>query len=799
MWSDRKDDFKRAGKCLFWLRPRSLGEYFPTIIASLILILSLPIFISGILLMEGIIKDYGQSLLKNHLNDLVKDVDRRYKTLKRVGLEDSIKHLEEIKRISLEEFSKYRFGKSGRVFVVKRDGELLLANSYINKGRTDLSDFLDVLKETQKTKDLLEFQIDGTSLIATFIYYPRWKSFIGISIKKSELFAAKNKFIFINGITVLVTILISLLFFKNLQNTVIFPILRLSRFADCVTKGQYEVNLPGEFKFELELLRNSFLRMLSSLREKIEESNRQLKIISDREAKLKTALQALKNEKERLSITLKSIGDGVITTDTNGKIELMNEVAERLTGWKWQDAYGRHLSEVFRIFDEKTGNSFPDPVAKVINKGKVVELSNNSVLISKDGTKRLIVDSGAPIRDVNGNILGVVLVFRDVTQRRKMEKELLNMEKLRAVGILAGGIAHDFNNILTAILGSINLVSLSKNLSNRDRDILKQAESACMRATSLTKQLLTFAKGGAPIKETQRLEDIVIDSAKFILRGSGIKLDIDISKDLWWVDVDKGQFSQVIQNIILNAKEAMKDKGTIRISMKNLGSYRPTGHKKERDWVLVTIKDSGPGIPEDIISNIFEPYFTTKETGSGLGLAICHSIVTKHDGVIEVCSREGEGTTFRILLPRSMAKEGYKQVEEQEKEPLKVSGSPKRILLVDDEDIVREMAKEMLKGLGYDVVDADSATSALKIFKDAIKENHPFDCVITDLTMPGEMGGKELMEALKELDKKVRIILSSGYGDTSFLADYEKYGFSAILTKPYRLTELDNTIRRVIA
>ncbi|MBW1791805.1 MAG: PAS domain S-box protein, partial [Deltaproteobacteria bacterium] len=348
----------------------------------------------------------------------------------------------------------------------------------------------------------------------------------------------------------------------------------------------------------------------------------------------KQAEMQLAAEKERLAVTLRSIGDGVITTDISGNIVLLNKVAEKLTGWSNEEAAGRPLEKVFHIINEQTREVCENPVSKVISSGQIVALANHTALIAKDGSERSIADSGAPILDDQSKIVGVVLVFRDVTDQIKTEKELLKVKKLESIGVLAGGIAHDFNNILAAILGNLNLASLDSNLLPGTKKLLSEAERAALRAKGLTQQLLTFAKGGEPVKETASLESVIKDSANFVLHGDTVACRYDIPENLWLVDIDKGQMSQVIQNIVLNGSHAMPDGGTIHVTCENIDPLQAEDVFLPRDkkFVRVAISDSGIGIPANVVDKIFDPYFSTKQEGSGLGLAISHSIITKHNG-----------------------------------------------------------------------------------------------------------------------------------------------------------------------
>ncbi|MCI5124362.1 MAG: PAS domain S-box protein, partial [Candidatus Electrothrix sp. AR5] len=374
---------------------------------------------------------------------------------------------------------------------------------------------------------------------------------------------------------------------------------------------------------------------------------------------LKQAQQEAEEERERLSVTLQSIADGVITTDVQGKTVFINRAAEQLTGWKNADTVGKFSDEIFRIFDEKTGEKAPNPVERVLRAGKGLALSQDAVLQRKDGTKMSVADSGAPIRDRENHVIGVVIIFRDITQEKKMEQERVKIRKLESVGVLAGGIAHDFNNLLSAILGNIELASSGVTEDSKISSLLADAQKATERATKLTYQLLTFSKGGEPIKEKTSLPDLISESANFVLHGSLVSCEFSFTDDLWMIHADSGQISQVIQNIILNAKDAMPNGGRIRVECSNVEDLA-SGlllRRHKGNFVRITLQDTGAGIPREIIDSIFDPYFTTKKEGNGLGLAICHSIIKKHGGHITVHSEPQQGTTFSIYLPAIPAPE----------------------------------------------------------------------------------------------------------------------------------------------
>jgi PAS domain S-box-containing protein len=509
----------------------------------------------------------------------------------------------------------------------------------------------------------------------------------------------------------------------------------------------------------------------------------------------KKAEEAIAAEKERLAVTLRSIGDAVIVTDIEGSITLMNKVAEELTGWTGDVCIGKPLSEIFIILNENTRERCENPVDKVRSTGLIVGLANHSVLIRKDGTEMIIADSAAPIRDMESKIIGFVLVFRDITVQCKTDAELQKMQKLESLGILAGGLAHDFNNLLTGIIGNVGLAKMQVGKEHKAYDHLTKAEGATERAASLTQQLLTFAKGGEPIKRKTDIAAVVKESVGFALHGSQVRCEYMIPAELWNTEVDSGQMAQVFNNLIINALHAMPYGGTVHISFENISLAEdqiPT--LTYGDYVKIEFRDEGTGIAEEHLSRIFDPYFTTKKQGSGLGLATVFSIINRHGGYITVESTVGRGTTFYIYLPatRDTSHDGYQEIG-------RVSLGQGRILVMDDEAIVRETAGAILAALGYEVAFTDDGTKLIKLYKRAIDEKRPFNIVIMDLTIPGGMGGKETVKRLLEIDADAKVIVSSGYSTDPIMSNYKEYGFKGVITKPYNIAQVSKAISRVLA
>ncbi len=386
----------------------------------------------------------------------------------------------------------------------------------------------------------------------------------------------------------------------------------------------------------------------------------------------------------------------------------------------------------------------------------------------------------------------IAIIIKFIDQARDVEKA----SKIESLGIFAGGIAHDFNNLLTAIIGNLSMAKILAKNKSEIHEILSDAEKASLRARSLTRQLLTFSKGGVPIKQTTSIKDLLTDTVNFILSGSHIKSDFSFSAGLWDVDIDEDQISQVINNLVINAMQSMPHGGRISISACNreILDDDEIDLRKGR-FVIITITDTGQGIPEKILKNIFDPYFTTREMGSGLGLAVSYSIIKKHAGHIAVNSKKGTGTTFRLFLPASHKRQGIVE-NKNEKKTVSFSG---RVLFMDDEEIIRILGKKMFSHLGFDVVCTGDGDETFEVYRREKEKGRPFDIIIMDLTIPGGMGGKETIGRLRQYDPDVVAVASSGYSNDPVLDRYEEYGFADRLVKPYQYEEIKAVIKRVFS
>jgi PAS domain S-box-containing protein len=401
-----------------------------------------------------------------------------------------------------------------------------------------------------------------------------------------------------------------------------------------------------------------------------------------------------------------------------------------------------------------------------------------------------------PIKDRTGAVISVIETVNNITERHLLKEEQLKTQKLEAIGTLAGGIAHDFNNLLQGVFGYISMAKMVLDQKERSLSMLEQAEKALHMSVDLTTQLLTFSKGGKPVKKKITIQPVIENSAKFALSGSSVDYRIKFDEDLWTVEADEGQIGQVIQNIVLNADQAMPAGGTIAISAKNVsapGKGLPA-HLAEGNYVEISVEDNGIGVPEQYIPRLFDPYFTTKEKGSGLGLATSYSIIKNHGGLIDVKSQSGRGSTFFVYLP-ALETEG----ETVKNVPASAEASRKgRVLVMDDEELVRNIVGIMLRALGHEVKFAEDGEEAIAKYREALSSGRRFDIVILDLTIRGGMGGEEALKELLALDPEVKAVVSSGYSDSATISEYEARGFSACLAKPYEVDALKDVLNALL-
>lgn len=510
---------------------------------------------------------------------------------------------------------------------------------------------------------------------------------------------------------------------------------------------------------------------------------------------LKRAEAELAAEKERLVVTLRAMAEGVITTDTRGVVQFMNRAAEELTQFPASEAMGRPLTEVCVLREERSDTAFVLPLIRVLSERTLIDLPPQTLLVGRGGDSCLVEGCCAPVHNPDSEIIGTVLVIRDITVRQRFELELERASRLESIGILAGGIAHDFNNILTAIMGNITLAMLDTEGMAVVERYLQEAERATLRARDLTQQLLTFSKGGDPVRDVVALPEIIREVAEFALHGSRVKCEYNLPAELWPADADKGQLGQVVQNLVINAVQAMPEGGSIRISAANeeIGP-EPRKPLAPGHYVRISVSDTGAGIKAEHLARIFDPYFTTKQHGSGLGLTTVYSIIRKHQGYIEAESELGHGTTFSFWLP-ARPEMGREAAAEAGEPVRRMTG---RVLFMDDEEPISAMAEMLLRRLGFEVELARDGSETVQKFSKAHAAGRPFDLVVLDLTVPGGVGGREAVEQLRRIEPAVKAIVSSGYSSDPVLANFRAYGFCGMVAKPYRVEDFARVLRTAL-
>lgn len=426
---------------------------------------------------------------------------------------------------------------------------------------------------------------------------------------------------------------------------------------------------------------------------------------------------------------------------------------------------------------------------RVIKSGKPVMVEEP---ISDKGDIRWFETFKAPITDKQGMVIGTTGYSRDITERKRMEEELQKTQKLDSLGVLAGGIAHDFNNLLTGIFGYIDLARAASK-DAKVTDYLETTIVAMNRARALTQQLLTFAKGGVPVQKITPLNPFIQETAQFALSGSNISCRFDLAENLWPCNIDKNQIGQVIDNIVINAQQATPNGGSIEITAKNssLGEKEHVTLVKG-NYVKVSIKDFGTGIPKDIMPRIFDPFYTTKTKGHGLGLATCYSIMSRHGGAIEVESELGKGSTFQVYLPAST-----EAVAVNAPAVIRHQGGG-TIIVMDDEKVIREAIRNMLETMGYSVVCKNDGKEVLDFFIKETKANHVISAILLDLTVAGGLGGKETVAEIRKsiAGATIPVFVASGYTDDPIMRNPADYGFTASICKPFTMAELSEMLNR---
>jgi PAS domain S-box-containing protein len=507
------------------------------------------------------------------------------------------------------------------------------------------------------------------------------------------------------------------------------------------------------------------------------------------------AEELLGQEAERLAVTLESVREAIVVTDPEGRVRLMNRVALGFAGKLWDSARGRLATQLLRLEDPTAKSSIGTLIRQALTLSHPEEVPTVFTLHLPEGRILSVAVTVAALHVPNQGVQGAVLCLRDITERQRLAEEQLRASKLESVGQLAGGIAHDFNNLLAAMLGNVSLASQMLDTPDELETCLKQTEAAIWRARGLTQQLLTFAKGGAPVARPTDVRTVSRQAVELALRGTNVRLELDFPADLWPAEVDPGQLAQVFQNLALNSVQAMNGQGQVWLSARNVpvtAADRPTS--LHGDAICFAVRDAGPGLSPEAMGRLFEPYFTTRSGASGLGLATAYNIVRRHSGLLTADASPGQGACFSVWLPATL-----RPVTRSEPKPISPLGQLRgRLLIMDDDRAVQAVAVQLARRVGLEVAAAAHGEAALDLYRQALAENHPFAAVLLDLTIVGGLGGLDTLRRLRQLDPGVVAIVSSGYSNDPVLANFEAEGFRGILEKPYSADQFVAVLREVL-
>jgi len=550
-----------------------------------------------------------------------------------------------------------------------------------------------------------------------------------------------------------------------------------------------EIDERKKAEAELRLIKDGLEETVSRRAGELKRANKEL---SREVAERRLAEERLNESEKRYRNLVESSSDWIWEVDRDGVYTYSSPSVELMLGYTVEEILGKTFfdlmppGEAERIlaeFRDKRDNGLP-----------FVRLVNT--VLHRDGSERILETNGEPVFDGEGGLIGYRGIDRDITHRVRHEEAARKIEHLKSLGSLAGGIAHDFNNLLTSIFGNIDLARMRAGGESPVSNCLEESAKSLEEARKLTTQLLTFARGGSPIRETTSIRDLILDTCRFVLSGSAIKSEPVVPEDLWTADVDPSQIWHVLSNILTNAREAMPEGGLIRVVAENVAvSGDDALPLLPGDYVRISVADQGHGISATDLHRVFDPYFSTKERGAekgtGIGLAICHSVIEKHQGHIELSSSPEEGTTVTFLLPA-------KQGEAAGRPATEPAGTPAplccRVLLLEDDESVINTTTRILQHLGHTVEVARHGVEAIEAQSRARDRKEPFDLLLLDLTIRGGMGGREAVGMLKSIDPTALAVVISGYADSPVLANYREHGFDGSLIKPFSIVTLRNLI-----
>ncbi len=691
-------------------------------------------------------------------------------------------------------FSSIKFGKSGYMFLIASNKDILIHPVFKDMNVDDLEipqsakDILEMLlAQPDKKTSYVEYRagkpedLHHTYLKRSYVrYFKPLDWYICISYYKDDmdepLTILSKRLLLLSGILVLIALGLAILLSRNLST----PLKKLAFAAETIDRKGFDAT-------SIPITGSSETRDLGT-------------ILSKAFNTIKLKEQSLVASSEKLRITLDSIGDAVIATDTSGKITTMNKAAEKLTKWPKNDVIGQSIDSTIQFLNPNTNEQISCPVIRVLGDGRRHDLEQNAILCASDGSRHLVNDSCAPISDPSGKLMGAVIALRDVTEQSRLEEELRQAQKMDSLGQLAGGIAHDFNNMLAGIMSSAELLESKLPTENTSgHKFTKLIISTCRRAVDLTEKLLAFSRKGKIMSTPIDLNSVITDALTILERSLDKKIELYhiLKARKTTVIGDPTQLQNMVINLGVNGGHAMPQGGVLTITTRNIyldDAYclNSSFNLIPGEYIEIKIEDTGEGISQSNIQHIFEPFFTTKEVGkgTGLGLAAVYGSVKEHHGEVLVSSRINEGTVFRIHLP--INRENIEVSKRPDIEKL-ISGSGS-ILVIDDESIIRTVVQNSLTDLGYKIILASDGEEGVNIYS---KDPGVIDLVILDMVMP-KMDGRECFKRLKEINPDIKVIVASGFMNTSSVSEMRQAGVQGFIQKPYRRAELSRLISELI-
>ncbi len=708
----------------------------------------------------------------------------------------------------LKRISKIRFGKEGYIFINRLNGDALVSNGELYSGNKKLWEIF--YKEAEKIRKLFTMEYYAAlKPEGDYIYYS-W-------IKLTDPNTESPKTSFIQGIPKLQWLVGAGVYLDDLEDEI--TLMQDNFKSKATEKTIYSALLIFVVLLLFLLLLNRLTRRLKtdfnlfiSFFDKAAQSGKminrnKIKLVEFEHMadnanqmlkKIQQAEKELFENEQRLRTLINSSPDIICFKDGDGRWLEANNAELELFSLTNVDYRGKTDSELAKFTNPIYKEAFLSYQSSDEKAWQAKGISRNEeTLPQPDGSQKIFDIIKVSIFQKDGDRKGLVVLGRNVTEQKQAEAELQKMEKLKSIGTLAGGIAHDFNNILMGLFGNIAIAKEYLESNNPAFYALEKAEKSMSRATNLSTQLLTFAKGGAPVKENVSLTELVDEVVKFDLSGSKIKPIFEKSANLWLADVDKGQMQQVFSNLTINAKQAMPSGGNLYITIENCKvSNAMLPGLKSGNYIKIMMQDQGIGIDKEHLKQIFDPYFSTKQAGSGLGLATTYSIIKRHGGHIKAESELGRGSIFTIFLPAS--ENTNLTPTEKPSTPLSTQGKGLKVLVMDDEEVIREVTLQMLKKNDYKTVVVENGRQAIEKYKQALDAGEPFDIAIMDLTIPGGMGGQEAIKDILALDPQAKAIVSSGYADDPVMANFSDYGFMDMIKKPYTINQLLKALHRIM-